>query len=115
MPIFLTRRMGESESRSGYRARHQPSPEGFMVARTERSPGFGPPLAFPVSQWRCEWRTWPLGPGARYSGGAAPDLHRLPSIPVRVSSVVLQTLVYWLGPRAASEVSSNSFSRARSN
>jgi hypothetical protein len=22
-----------------------------MVARTERSPGFGPPLAFPVSQW----------------------------------------------------------------
>ena len=25
-----------------------------MVARTERSPGFGPSLAFPVSQWRHE-------------------------------------------------------------
>jgi hypothetical protein len=34
--------------------RHQPSPEGFMVARTERSPGFGTPLAFPVSQWLAE-------------------------------------------------------------
>jgi hypothetical protein len=40
--------------------RHQPSPEGFMVARTERSPGFGTPLAFPVSQWRAEWRAWPM-------------------------------------------------------
>ena len=30
-----------------------------MVARTERSPGFGTPLAFPVSQWRSEWRAWP--------------------------------------------------------
>jgi hypothetical protein len=42
---------GERRHESG-RARHQPSPEGFMVARTERSPGFGTPLAFPVSQWR---------------------------------------------------------------
>ena len=40
--------------------RHQPSPEGFMVARTERSPGFGTPLAFPVSQWLAEWRAWPM-------------------------------------------------------
>ena len=31
-----------------------------MVARTERSPGFGTPLAFPVSQWRAEWRAWPM-------------------------------------------------------
>jgi len=31
-----------------------------MVARTERSPGFGTPLAFPVSQWRAEWRAWPI-------------------------------------------------------
>jgi hypothetical protein len=37
-------------------ARHRPSPEGCVVARTERSPGFGTPLAFPVAQWRCEWR-----------------------------------------------------------
>jgi hypothetical protein len=29
-----------------------PSPEGSVVARARRSPGFGPPLAFPVSQWR---------------------------------------------------------------
>lgn len=41
------------ESQRGYRTRHQPSPEGFMVARTARSPDFGTPLAFPVSQWRC--------------------------------------------------------------
>jgi hypothetical protein len=41
----------------------------------------GTPLAFPVSQWRCEWRAWPEWPGARYSGGAAPVLHRLPSAP----------------------------------
>ena len=58
-----------------------------MVARTRRSPGFGTPLAFPVSQWHREWRPGPQGPGTRYSGGAAPDLHRLPSIPVRVVSV----------------------------
>ena len=85
-----------------------------MVARTERSPGFGTPLAFPVSQWRSEWRAWPRGPGTRYSGGAAPDSHRLPSIPVRVSSIVPQPLVYWLGPLAARELSSKPFSRARS-
>ena len=29
-----------------------PSPEGLLVARTERSPGFGLSLAFPVSQWQ---------------------------------------------------------------
>ena len=29
-----------------------------MVARTERSPGFGTPLAFPVSQWLREWSAW---------------------------------------------------------
>jgi hypothetical protein len=32
-----------------------------MVARTERSPGFGTPLAFPVAQWRLEWSAWPEG------------------------------------------------------
>jgi hypothetical protein len=104
-----------SESQEGYRARHQPSPEGFMVARTARSPGFGTPLAFPVSQWLSEWRAWPRGPGSRYSGGAAPDLHRLPNIPVRVSSVVLQRLVYWFRPPAAREVSNRALSRARSD
>jgi hypothetical protein len=31
------------------------------VARTERSPGFGTPLAFPVAQWRLEWSAWPPG------------------------------------------------------
>jgi hypothetical protein len=30
-----------------------PSPEGSVVARDGRSPGFGPSLAFPVSQWRA--------------------------------------------------------------
>jgi hypothetical protein len=30
-----------------------PSPEGSVVARARRSPGFGPSLAFPVSQWRA--------------------------------------------------------------
>ncbi len=69
-----------------------PSPEGMLVARTERSPGFGLSLAFPVSQWqmsedsRCfEICGAPIDEGttARYSGGAAPVLHRLPSIRVR--------------------------------
>ena len=32
-----------------------------MVARTERSPGFGTPLAFPVAQWRLEWSAWRKG------------------------------------------------------
>ena len=103
-----------NESRNGCRARHRPSPEGFMVARTARSPGFGTPLAFPVSQWLSEWRSWPQGPGARYSGGAAPDLHRLPSIPVRVSSVVLLPLVYRFRSPAAREASRSAFSRSRS-
>ena len=49
-------------------ARHQPSPEGFMVARTARSPDFGTPLAFPVSQWRSEWRAWLEGQ-VPYRGG----------------------------------------------
>ena len=35
-----------------------PSPEGMLVARTERSPGFGLSLAFPVSQW-------PMSEGSR--------------------------------------------------
>ena len=89
------------ESRKGCRARHQPSPEGIMVARTARSPGFGTPLAFPVSQWRSEWRAWPRGPGTRYSGGAAPDLHRLPSIPVRVvfSCSAGASLLIWRSSR----------------
>jgi hypothetical protein len=35
-----------------------PPPRAAMVARTERSPGFGTPLAFPVAQWRREWSAW---------------------------------------------------------
>ena len=31
-----------------------------MVARAERSPGSGPPLAFPVAQWRCERSVLPV-------------------------------------------------------
>src|ERR671921_455106 len=38
-----------------------PPPRVFEVARRERSPGFGTPLAFPVSQWRSEWRSDPRG------------------------------------------------------
>ena len=33
-----------------------PPPRVLLVARTERSPGFGPSLAFPVAQWRRERR-----------------------------------------------------------
>ena len=43
--------------------------------------GLHSPSRFPSG---VEWRAWPRGPGTRYSGGAAPVLHRLPSIPVRV-------------------------------
>jgi hypothetical protein len=74
----------------GKTSRHatDPPPRVSMVARTERSPGFGTPLAFPVSQWRREWRAGLAETSSRYSGGAAPVLHRLPSSPVRVPSVV---------------------------
>ena len=91
-----------------------PPPRAFMVARTERSPGFGTPLAFPVSQWRSEWRAWPTGPGTRYSGGAAPVLHRLPSSPVRVASVFPQRLVYDAVRPPQGHASSSALSRARS-
>ena len=37
-----------------------PPPRELVVARTERSPGFGPPLAFPVSQWRRERSNLPV-------------------------------------------------------
>jgi hypothetical protein len=33
-----------------------PPPRVLLVARTKRSPGFGPSLAFPVAQWRRERR-----------------------------------------------------------
>jgi len=42
-----------------------------MVARTERSPGSGRPLAFPVSQWRHERVTMPdtvAGPRRTFTG-----------------------------------------------
>jgi hypothetical protein len=58
---------------------------------------------------------WPIRPGTRYSGGAAPALHRLPSSPVRVTSVFLQDLVYGDLPSVASEASSLAFSFARSS
>jgi hypothetical protein len=58
-----------------------PPPRVFMVARTERSPGFGTPLAFPVSQWLLSGMSGGLDASSRYSGGAAPVLHRLPSKP----------------------------------
>ena len=68
-----------------------------MVARTERSPGFGPSLAFPVAQWRRERSGAPVEGGARYSGGAAPVLHRLPSVPVRVLQLFNAGQVYRVG------------------
>jgi hypothetical protein len=61
-----------------------PPPRAFMVARTERSPGFGTPLAFPVSQWRSEWRAWPMM--ARYPlqwrgrAGIAPASEQAPFV-----------------------------------
>ena len=58
-----------------------------MVARTERSPGFGPPLAFPVAQWRHERSDAPVtvaGPRRRHTGfRASPfaDLTSAASLP----------------------------------
>jgi hypothetical protein len=77
-------------SRWALRHATNPPPRVFAVARTERSPGFGPPLAFPVSQWRLSGVPGRKGQVARHSGGAAPALHRLPSSPVRVMSNVEQ-------------------------
>ena len=59
--------------------RHHPSREGLQGGANGevswlRALG---PRTFPVSQWRGARVT------ARYSGGAAPDSHRLPMIPVR--------------------------------
>ena len=44
--------MGDERRREAAEHATNPPPRVCMVARTERSPGFGPPLAFPVSQWR---------------------------------------------------------------
>lgn len=53
--------------------RHHPSREGIAGgANGEVSWLRASRLAFPVSQWREPTSA------ARYSGGAAPDLHRLP-------------------------------------
>src|SRR6185312_9646888 len=74
------------------RSRHRFPPPRVSVARAERSPGFGPSLAFPVAQWRRERGDCELT-RARYSGGAAPDLHRLPKISVRVLRSVDQHII----------------------
>jgi hypothetical protein len=73
--------------RPGRRIATVPSPEGQLVARTKRSPGFGLPFAFPVSQWRVngifcplQWRgragVTPASehPGSRYSKARYPRL-----------------------------------------
>jgi hypothetical protein len=86
-----------------------------MVARTARSPGFGTPLAFPVSQWRFEWRPGRKGQVPVTVAGPRRTFTGFRVIPVRVSSVVLQPLVYRFDPRPAREASSNRFSRARSS
>src|SRR5215218_9731193 len=44
--------MGGDRREESCRTRHRPSPEGLCGGTKERSPGFGIPLAFPVSQWR---------------------------------------------------------------
>ena len=84
-PVSLAGETGEQRRRGADERATYPPPRVCMVARTERSPGFGPSLAFPVSQWRRERSaSSPRGSRARYSGGAAPVLHRLPSVPIRV-------------------------------
>ncbi len=95
--------------------RHQPSPEGFKVARMARSPGFGTPLAFPVSQWRSEWRAWPRM--ARYPlqwrgrAGFAPASENPHSCGLQL---IQQRLVYWLDAPDARAVSNSALSLHRS-
>jgi hypothetical protein len=49
---------GSEDGRARAEARPEsppfPPPRASVVARAERSPGFGPSLAFPVAQWRVE-------------------------------------------------------------
>src|SRR3954467_12596656 len=59
-------------------------PRGFVRWHERRgllAPGLHSPSRFPSGD---EWSAGPQGPASRYSGGAAPGLHRLPSSPVRV-------------------------------
>ena len=72
-----------------------PPPRVLRVARTQRSPGFGPSLAFPgKSQWHLSEES-----RARYSGGAAPELHRLPRISARVERLPGATILSLNGLR----------------
>jgi hypothetical protein len=104
-----------SESQEGYRARHQPSPEGFMVARTARSPGFGTSLAFPVSQWLSEWRPGRVGQVPVTVAGPRRICTGFRISPFVCLQLFLQRLVYWFRPPAAREVSNRALSRARSD
>jgi hypothetical protein len=76
--------MGGSDGARPIEHATDPPPRAFMVARTERSPGFGTPLAFPVSQWRFEWSSWPMR--ARYPlqwrgrAGIAPASEQAPFV-----------------------------------
>jgi hypothetical protein len=62
------------------------APEGLRMWRgREASPGFGLRARLPdLSQWLREHAR-----GARYSGGTAPELHRLPELPSARTSVVI--------------------------
>ena len=83
-PISRGRRQAVRDGNERGRQRHQPSPEGIAWWRERRgllASGLRSPSRFPsgvVSEESAsEGR-------ARYSGGAAPVLHRFPSVPVRV-------------------------------
>ena len=79
-----------------------------MVARTKRSPGFGPSLAFPVPQWPMSEVDCPLQWRGR--AGIAPASERPHSRNFNCPGAQ----VYRLLSRAASEASSWALSLARS-
>jgi hypothetical protein len=85
-----------------------------MVARTARSPDFGTPLAFPVSQWRSEWRAWPQKPRCPLQWRGRAGFAPASEYPRSWVFSCLQRLVYRFGPRAARELSSKALRRARS-
>ena len=81
------RAMSDGESSRRHATDPPPRVSWWRERRGLLASGLRSPSRLPSGVVSEEPASWS---GARYSGGAAPVLHRLPSIPIRVASIVLR-------------------------